>query len=59
MEAVALMNNEGIKFTYKSYSQHFDVSLTTSKRDLQILVDNELANKYNVDGVKTFSSNGL
>ena len=59
MEAVALMCNEGIKFNYKSYAQHFKVSLTTSKRDLQVLVNNELANKYDVGGVKTFSSNGL
>lgn len=59
IEAVTLMHNEGIKFTYKSYAQHFDVSLTTSKRDLQVLVDKELTNKYDVEGVKTFSSNGL
>lgn len=59
MDALTLMFNEGIKYTYKSYSQHFDVSLTTSKRDLQYLVDNELVNKYDVDNVKTFSSNGL
>lgn len=53
------MFNEGVKFTYKSYAQHFNVSLTTSKRDLQSLVGQELINKYDVDGVKTFSSNGL
>lgn len=59
IEAVTLMHNESMKFTYKSYAQHFDVSLTTSKRDLQVLVDKELVNKYDVEGVKTFSSNGL
>ena len=59
LEAVTLMFNEGIKFTYKSYAQHFNVSLTTSKRDLQSLVDLELINKYDVGSVKTFSSNGL
>lgn len=59
LDAVTLMFNEGIKFTYKSYAQHFNVSLTTSKRDLQGLVDQELINKYDVDGVKNFTSNGL
>lgn len=59
IEAVTLMYNEGIKFTYKSYAQHFNVSLTTSKRDLQVLVDKELTNKHDVEGIKTFSSNGL
>ena len=59
LEAVTVMFNEGVKFTYKSYAQHFNVSLTTSKRDLQSLVDDALINKYDVDGVKTFSSNGL
>ena len=59
IEAVTLMYNEGIKFTYKSYAKHFNVSLTTSKRDLQVLVDKELTNKHDVGGVKTFSSNGL
>lgn len=59
LEAVTVMFNEGVKFTYKSYAQHFNVSLTTSKRDLQSLVDQNLINKYDVEGVKTFSSNGL
>ena len=59
LEAVTLMFNEGTKFTYKSYAQHFNISLTTSKRDLQNLVDKKLINKYDVDNVKTFSSNGL
>ena len=59
LEAVTVMFNEGVKFTYKSYAQHFNVSLTTSKRDLQSLVDDALINKYDVDCVKTFSSNGL
>lgn len=59
LDAVEAMFNEGIKFTYKSYAQHFDVSLTTSKRDLQSLVEKELVNKYDVEGVMTFSSNGL
>lgn len=59
LEAVTVMFNEGVKFTYKSYAQHFNVSLTTSKRDLQSLVDQNLINKYDVESVKTFSSNGL
>jgi ATP-dependent DNA helicase RecG len=59
LEAVTLMYNEGIKFTYKRYAEHFGVSLTTSKRDLQFLVEEELVSKNNVDGVMTFSSNGL
>ena len=59
LDAISLMFNEGANFTYKSYAQHFDVSLTTSKRDLQSLVDKNLVNKYDVDNVKTFSSNGL
>ena len=59
LEAVTVMFNEGVTFTYKSYAQHFNVSLTTSKRDLQSLVDQNLINKYDVDSVKTFSSNGL
>ena len=59
IDAVTIMCNEGIKFTYKLYANHFNVSLTTSKRDLQSLVDKELINKYDVEGVMTFSSNGL
>ena len=59
LEAVTVMFNEGVKFTYKSYAQHFNVSLTTSKRDLQGLFNQKLINKYDVEGVKTFSSNGL
>lgn len=59
LEAVTVMFNEGVKFTYKSYAQHFNVSLTTSKRDLQSLFNQNLINKYDVEGVKTFSSNGL
>lgn len=59
LEAATIMFNEAVKFTYKSYSEHFNISLTTAKRDLQALVDKELINKYDVDNVKTFSSNGL
>ena len=59
LDAVTLMYNEGVKFTYKSYAEHFKVSLTTSKRDLQSLLDKELVNKYDVDNFKTFTSNGL
>ena len=59
MMAVTLMYNDGVKFTYKSYAKHFDVSLTTSKRDLQILVENKIISKYTVKGAKTFSINGL
>lgn len=58
LDAISLMFNEGAKFTYKSYSQHYDVSLTTSKRDLNGLLDKNLVNKYDVDNVKTFTSNG-
>ena len=57
--AVTLMFNDGVKFTHKSYAKHFDVSLTTSKRDLQILVENKIISKYTVKGAKTFSINGL
>ena len=59
LEAIKLMFNENVKFTHKSYSQQFNVSLTTSKRDLQSLVEKELINKYDVNNVKTYSSNGL
>ena len=59
LDAVALMYNDGVKFTYKNYAEQFNVSLTTSKRDLQYLVEQELINKYDVDNIKTFSSNGL
>ncbi|RAP44235.1 MAG: hypothetical protein BZ135_08655 [Methanosphaera sp. rholeuAM6] len=59
LESVTLMFNENIKFTYKSYSKHFDVSLTTSKRDLQDMVNKKLIKKYDEDNVKKFSSNGL
>ncbi len=59
IEAVTLMYNDGIKFNYKSYAKHFDVSLTTSKRDLKMLVEEELINKHDINGIKTFSSNGL
>lgn len=59
LKAVTLMFNEGTKFTYKSYAKHFDVSLSTSKRDLQVLFNKKLVNKSDVDGVMTFTSNGL
>ena len=57
--AVTLMFNEVVKFTHKTYARYFEVSLTTAKRDLQDLVDKRLINKYDVDNIKTFSSNGL
>ncbi len=59
LEALSLMFNENIRFTYKSYSEHFDVSLTTSKRDLQKMVDKSLIKKYDEGNIKMFSSNGL
>lgn len=58
-EAATQMFNEYVKFTYKSYSEQFDVSLTTSKRDLNDLVQKGLINKYDFEGAKIFSSNGL
>lgn len=58
-DAITIMFNEAVKFTYKSYAERFNVSLTTAKRDLQSLLDKDLINKYDVDNVKTFSSNGL
>ena len=59
LEAVRMMFNEFVKFTYKSYSEHFKVSLTTAKRDLNDLAEQNLVNKYNIDNNKIFSSNGL
>ena len=44
ISALEKMSNESVEFTYKSYSELFDVSITTSKRDLNDLVDNELIN---------------
>ncbi len=44
LSALEKMGNESVEFTYNSYSELFDVSITTSKRDLNDLVDKELIN---------------
>ena len=56
LEALTLMINKNIIFTYKSYSKQFNISITTSKRDLQELYDKNLVNKYNGDKIYKFSS---
>ena len=53
-DALKLMLNEGVIFTYKSYSEHFNVSLTTSKRDLHHLLDLNLIIKQNNSKTKKF-----
>ena len=59
LESLKLMYNENVKFTHKSYSERFNISLTTSKRDLQDLVDKGVIKKYTEGNVKIFSANGL
>lgn len=44
INALEKMNNENLEFTYNKYSELFDVSITTSKRDLKDLLDKELIN---------------
>ena len=56
IKAVTDMTNENLIYTYDSYSKEFGVSLTTSKRDLEDLLDKELVIKYNNSKVKRFSS---
>lgn len=57
VEALKMMCNEDEFFTYKSYADYFNISLTTAKRDLQDLGNNELLIKFNGDKIYKFSSN--
>ena len=56
IKALTSMNNENLIYTYNSYSDEFDVSLTTSKRDLEDLIDKGLVIKHNNSKIKKFSS---
>ena len=57
IDALMLMCNENEIFTYDTYSKHFNISITTSKRDLNDLVKKELVIKFNGDKIYKFSSN--
>lgn len=59
LESLKSMYNDNVKYTYKSYSEEFNISITTSKRDLQDLVNKKIIKKYDENNVKTFSANGL
>ena len=59
IEALTLMYNENLKFSYKDYSNRFNISLTTAKRDLQYMVDEKVIKKYTEGNIKIFSANGL
>ena len=52
--ALEKMNNNNMEFTYKSYSELFNVSTTTSKRDLNELVDKELIYKKKIKNVNQY-----
>ena len=57
IDALMLMCNENEIVTYDTYSKHFNISITTSKRDLNDLVKKELVIKFNEDKICKFSSN--
>ena len=57
IKALKLMCNENQIFTYKSYSKYFSTSLTTAKRDLNNLFNQELVIRFNGDKIYKFSSN--
>ena len=42
------MNVEKMEFTYKSYAELFDISLTTSKRDLTDLFQKKLISRKKI-----------
>ena len=48
MDALEKMGNESMEFTYNIYAELFDVSVTTSKRDLNDLVDKKLISNKKV-----------
>ncbi len=48
ISALEKMFGENISFSNKSYSEFFDISLTSSKRDLVDLFQKELVNKKKI-----------
>ena len=48
ISALEKMVDENICFSHKTYSEFFDISLTTSKRDLVDLFKKELVNKKKI-----------
>ena len=59
VEALKMMCNESKIFTYKTYADYFNISLTTSKRDLNDLLNQELVIKFNGDKIYKFTSNKI
>ena len=59
LKAIKMMFDDNIKFRHKTYSEEFNVSITTSKRDLQYMVEKGLINKYENNHVKIYSLNSL
>lgn len=51
MAALEKMGIESMVFTYNIYAELFDVSVTTSKRDLNDLVDKKLINSKKVKNI--------
>ena len=54
MTALEMMNSEQIKFSNKSYSELFDISLTTAKRDLVDLYEKELVSRDKIGNVNCY-----
>lgn len=48
ISALEKMNVEKMEFTYKSYAELFDISLTTSKRDLTDLFQKKLISRKKI-----------
>ena len=50
-------NSEDIEFSYDSYSKYFNISKSTSKRDLNDLFNKKLINKKTTNRQKIFYIN--
>ncbi len=55
MAALEKMNNDQVEFTYNGYCEMFDVSVTTSKRDLNDLADKDLIHKKKIKNVNHYT----
>ena len=51
ISALEKMFNEEVSFSHKSYAEFFDISLTTSKRDLTDLIEKEWVSKKKIKNV--------
>lgn len=54
ISALDKMNNDKIEFSYKTYSETFNISITTSKRDLNDLVDKNLIYRKKIKNINKY-----